>query len=68
MEVWTLFFLVTFLNGNQLMFQNNKQFETEAECLAVGDQKDDMIMSNILIATGASTLVQFKCHVSGVSA
>ena len=65
MDVWTLYFLVTFVTGQSLLMENIDVFETKSDCMAVGAEKGEGITINLVNIYGIPAQGFYYCSVNG---
>ena len=65
MDVWTLYFLVTFVTGQSLLMENNDVFKTKSDCMAVGAEKGEGITINLVNIYGIPAQGFYYCSVNG---
>jgi len=66
MDVWTLYFLVTFVTGQSLLMENIDVFETESDCMAVGAVKSESVTINLMNVYGIPAQGFYYCSVDGL--
>ena len=66
MDVWTLYFLVTFVTGQSLLMENIDVFETESDCMAVGAVKSESVTINLANIYGIPAHGFYYCSVDGL--
>lgn len=65
MDVWTLYFLVTFVTGQSLLMENIDVFETKSDCMAVGAVKGEGITITMVNIYGIPAQGFYYCSVNG---
>ena len=65
MDVWTLYFLVTFVTGQSLLMENNDVFETQSDCMAAGAEKGEGITITMVNIYGIPAQGFYHCSVNG---
>ena len=65
MDVWTLYFLVTFATGQSLLMENNDVFETKSDCMAVGAEKGESITMDLVNIYRIPGQGFYYCSVNG---
>ena len=66
MDVWTLYFLVTFVTGQSLLMENNDVFETKSDCMAAGAVKGESVTINLANVYGIPAHGFYYCSVNGL--
>ena len=65
MDVWTLYFLVTFVTGQSLLMENIDVFETKSDCMAVGAVKGESITMDLVNIYGIPAQGFYYCSLDG---
>ena len=66
MDVWTLYFLVTFATGQSLLMENIDVFETKSDCMAAGALKSEGITITMVNIYGIPAQGFYYCSVNGL--
>ena len=65
MDVWTLYFLVTFATGQSLLMENIDVFETKSDCMAAGAVKGEGITITMVNIYGIPAQGFYYCSLDG---
>ena len=65
MDVWTLYFLVTFATGQSMLMENIDVFETKSDCMAVGAEKGEGITMDLVNIYGIPAQGFYYCSLDG---
>ena len=65
MDVWTLYFLVTFATGQSMLMENIDVFETKSDCMAVGAVKGEGITMSMVRIYGIPAQGFYYCSLNG---
>jgi len=66
MDVWTLYFLVTFATGQSLLMENIDVFETKSDCMAAGAMKGESVTINLANVYRIPAHGFYYCSVDGL--
>ena len=65
MDVWTLYFLVTFATGQSMLMKNIDEFETKSDCMATGAAKGEGITMSLVQIYGIPAQGFYYCALDG---
>lgn len=66
MEAWTLYLVIFFINGDAVMFENNKKFLTKQACYQEGLTKSIELLERTVAIIGIPAKGSFSCQEVGL--
>ena len=61
MTPWIFYFWAVFANGQNMLFENEERFETNAACYLTGGEKGPWMQMTLWKESGIYVQVRFKC-------